>query len=297
MMDRFDAMSVLLAVVEAGSLSAAGRRLGVPLTTVSRKITDLETHLNARLLTRSSRKLDLTEAGRGFVLACKRILGDLIEAERAASGEYTIPKGDLVITAPVVFGRLHLLPVITAFLRDFPQIDITLNLADRMVHLLDDHIDLALRIGTLPDSQMKALRVGHTSRVICASPGYLAANGAPTRPEDLAAHACISFAAFENPQAWAFDALPHPMAIHPRLILNTAEAAIDAAISGLGLTRVLCYQIAAARASGKLATVLEPYQPPPVPISLVYAAQGLLPLKLRAFLDFAAPRLRTALAP
>jgi DNA-binding transcriptional LysR family regulator len=297
MMDRFDAMSVLLAVVEAGSLSAAGRRLGVPLTTVSRKITDLETHLNARLLTRSSRKLDLTEAGRGFVLACKRILGDLIEAERAASGEYTNPKGDLVITAPVVFGRLHLLPVITAFLRDFPQIDVALNLADRMVHLLDDHIDLALRIGTLPDSQMKAQRVGHTSRVVCASPGYLSAHGTPIRPEDLVAHACISFAAFENPQAWAFDTLPHPIAIHPRLILNTAEAAIDAAISGLGLTRVLCYQIAAAQASGKLATVLEPYQPQPVPISLVYAAQGLLPLKLRAFLDFAAPRLRAALAP
>ncbi len=296
-MDRFDAMSVLLAVVEAGSLSAAGRRLGVPLTTVSRKITDLEAHLNARLLTRSSRKLELTEAGRGFVQASKRILGDLIEAERIAAGEYANLQGDLVITAPVVFGRLHLLPVITAFLRDHPQIDITLNLADRVVHLIDDHIDLALRIGHLPDSALKAVRVGQTQQVVGASPDYLAARGMPQGPADLATHACISVSNLGQPQVWAFDGLPQPVAIHPRLILSTAEAAIDAAISGLGLTRVLCYQIAAARAAGKLVTVLEPYQPKPVPISLVYPGQGLLPLKLRAFLDFAAPRLRAALAP
>eukprot|EP01035_Chromulina_nebulosa_P068240 gene68240-93498_t len=159
-MDRFEAMSVLLDVVTTGSFSAAGRKLGMPLSTVSRKISELETHLNAQLLVRSSRRLSLTDTGRSYVAACQRIIDEVIEAERTAGGEYTTIRGDLVVTAPVVFGRLHVLPVIEGFLAAHPEIDVRLVLADRIVHLLDDHVDIALRLGALPDSSLVALRLG-----------------------------------------------------------------------------------------------------------------------------------------
>ena len=192
-MDRLDAMSVLLAVVEAGSLSGAGRKLGLPLSTVSRKVGDLETHLGARLLVRSNRKVSLTDAGRSYTAASKRILAEVSDAERAAAGEYSSVRGELVITAPVVFGRLHVLPVVAAFLQANPEITIRLVLADRIVHLVEDHVDLALRIGTLPDSSLSAVRLGAIRRVVCASPGYLSRRGRPMVPEDLAQHDCVTF--------------------------------------------------------------------------------------------------------
>ncbi len=186
-MDRLEAMSLLVAVAEAGSLSAAGRKLGVPLPTVSRKISDLEAHLNTRLLTRSTRKLALTDAGAAYVAAAKRILDEVSEAERAASGEHAAPRGDLVITAPVVFGRLHVLPVIAEFLTQWPEINVRLVLADRNLHLIDDHIDIAVRIGALADSALVSTRVGAVRSVVCGSPAYFAAHGAPKKPEDLSA--------------------------------------------------------------------------------------------------------------
>lgn len=297
-MDRLEAMSILLAVVEAGSLSAASRRLGTPLATVSRKISDLEKHLKVRLLTRSSRQLALTEAGRSYVAASRRILDDVGEAERAAAGEYITPKGELVVTAPIVFGRLHVLPVVSAFLKAYPDIDIRMVLSDRFVHLLDDHIDAAIRIGDLPDSSMMAVRLGTVRRVVCASPGYLEVHGAIRRPSDLAKHDCITFNALMASDSWTFvgGQGPEAVRIRSRLAVNTAEAAIDAAIAGLGVTRVLSYQIASARKPERLKVVLEKFEPPPVPVSLVYASQGQLPIKLRAFLDFATPRLKRALA-
>lgn len=297
-MDRFDAMAVLVAIVQEGNLSAAGRKLGVPLTTVSRKITDLEAHLGARLLQRSNRSVALTEAGQSYVEACRRILAQVVEAEAAASGAFTAARGELTLTAPVVFGRLHVLPVVTEFLRAYPDIDIRLMLADRMMHLQDDHVDLALRIGTLPDSSLRAVRVATVRRVVCASPGYLAAHGTPLVPEDLAQHACITFTGLGNPDRWTFAAqgADKSVTIRSRLAVTTAEAAIDAASAGLGVTRVLSYQIAAARDAGQLETILEPFEPPAVPVSLVYDGQGALPLKLRAFLDFAGPRLKERLA-
>ncbi|TCR67023.1 LysR family transcriptional regulator [Bosea sp. BK604] len=297
-MDRFEAMSVFAAVTEAGSLSAAGRRLGMPLTTVSRKMTELESHLGTRLLVRSSRQLSLTEAGRSYLAACRRILEEVGEAERAAAGEYSAPRGELVITAPIVFGRLHVLPVIAAFLRAYPEIEVRLSLADRVVHLLEDHVDLGVRIGELPDSSMVAVRVGAVRRVVCASPDYLAARGRPNRPADLAGHDIISFEGLASPDIWRFGAGKSEISvpIRPRLTVNTAEAAIDAATEGVGVTSVLSYQAADAVASGRLALLLEEFEPPPRPVSLVYAGRGLLPLKLRAFLDFAGPRLKEALA-
>ena len=296
-MDRLESMSILVAAVENGSLSAAARRLGTPLSTISRKISELETHLKTRLLNRSSRKLTLTDAGRDYVEACKRIIEEVGEAERAASGEYSAPKGDLVITAPIVFGRLHLLPVAMDFLKAYRDVDIRCVLTDRVVNLLEDNVDLAVRIGELPDSSLITTRVGSVRRVACGSPAYFARRATPNDISELAMHDCITFEGLASPDVWVFPTGKSnvSVAVHSRLVVNTAEAAIDAAVAGLGITRVLSYQVADAIQAGLLAVVLEEFEPAYSPISLVYIGQRLLPLKLRAFLDFAAPRLKARL--
>ncbi len=295
-MDRLDSMSILVAAVDAGSLSAAARKLGTPLATVSRKVSDLEAHLKTRLLTRSNRQLALTDAGRAYIAACRRILEDVGEAERAATGEYSAPKGHLTLSAPIVFGRLHVLPVVTKFLEAYPEIDIRLMLADRTMNLVEEHVDAAIRIGTLADSSMTAIKVGEIRRVVCASPGYFGKRGRPRTPADLVAHDCVTFEGLQAPEQWLFGAgkAQQAVGIHSRLAVNTAEAAIDAAVSGLGITRVFSYQVAAALEAGTMALALADFEPAPVPVSLIHAGDRLLPLKLRAFLDFAAPRLRAA---
>ena len=297
-MDRLDSMSLLIIVAAAGSLSAAARRTGTPLATVSRKISDLEAHLKTKLLNRSNRRLVPTDAGRSYIEACRRILDDIDGAERAANGEYSAPRGALTIAAPIVFGRLHVLPVVTAFLVTYPEIDIRLTLADRVSNLLEEHVDVALRIGTLPDSGLMAIRIGALRRVICGSPAYFAAFGAPHSPADLSQHACVTFEGLMSSIAWTLGTSRSPttVAIHSRLSVNTAEAAVDAAIAGLGLTRVLSYQAAQAIEDGWLTIVLQSFEPEPWPVHLVYAGGRMLPIKLRAFLDFAAPRLRDRLA-
>lgn len=296
-MNRLESMEVLLAVVDAGSLSAAGRTLGMPIATVSRKVSDLEAALKTRLLIRSTRQLTLTESGRGYVAACRRILEEVSEAERAAAGEYSAPRGELVVTAPVVFGRLHMLPVITEFLQAYPEVRVRLSLGDRIVNLLEDHVDLALRIGMLPDSGLITTQLGSVRRVVCASPEYLSRKGTPQRVQELAAHDCVSFEHFATADTWRFpeDRAEVAVPIHPRLAVSTAEAAIDAALSGLGITCVLSYQVESAVRAGGLKLILEPFEPAPLPVSLLYASQGRLPLKLRALLDFATPRLRARL--
>ena len=297
-MDRLEAMSALLAAVEAGSLSGASRKLGMPLATVSRKVSELEAHLRTRLVTRTSRRLILTDAGRSYIAACKRILDDIREAERAAAGEYSAPRGELIITAPIVFGRLHVLPVVLEFLKAYPEIDVRLTLADRIVNLQEDHVDLAVRIGELPDSSLVAMRVGSIGRVVCGSPAYFAERGTPKGPDELRKHDCITFNGLTSPEAWIFPSRKGniSVAVHSRLVVNTAEAAIDAAITGLGITRVLSYQVADAMRTGALLLALREFETPPVPISLVHAGQGRLALKLRAILDFAAPRLKARLS-
>lgn len=297
-MDRLEAMSLFVAAAESGSLSAAARHLGTPLATVSRKVSELERHLKTRLLNRSTRRLTLTDAGHAYLAACRRILEDVGDAERTAGGEYSTPTGELIITAPIVFGRLHVLPVVTAFLAAYPQVDIRLTLGDRIVQLAEDHIDLAIRIGRLPDSRMVATRVGSIRHVVCASPAYLAGHGAPKTPKDLETHSCITFEGLGSFATWTFaaDKADIPVPVRSRLRVNTAEAAIDAATAGVGMTRVLSYQIVAAVRSGALQPVLEDFEPEPWPVNLVHAGQGRLPVKLRAFLDFAGPRLRERLA-
>ncbi len=298
-MDQLEAMAILVASVETGSLTGAGRRLGAPLPTISRKITDLEAHLKTRLLIRTTRRLTLTDAGAAYIAAARRILEQVDEAERLAAGEYAAPRGDLVIAAPIVFGRLHILPIVSDFLARFDAINAHLLLSDRNMHLIDDHIDVALRIGVLPDSSLVATRVGVVRSVVCASPAYLAAHGTPGTPGELADRDGVFFDALDAGGAWRFRA-PGAAAdliapVRARLSVNTAEAAIDAAIAGVGVARVLSYQVAAAVADGRLTIILRDFERAPLDVSLIHAGQGRLPLKTRAFLDMAAPRLRQAL--
>jgi DNA-binding transcriptional LysR family regulator len=296
--DRLEGMSILVAVVDAGSLSAASRQLGIPLATVSRKVGELEAHLKTRLLNRSTRQLSLTEAGESYVASCRRILEEIGEVERAATGEYAAPKGYLVATAPLVFGQQHVVPVMASFLAHYPDIDARLLLTDRNVHFLEEHVDVAVRIGQLPDSTLVAIRIGETRPIVCASPAYLAAHGTPGTPAELANHACISFDGLTSSRAWTFCAgkSEQTVQIHSRLVTNTAESAIDAAAHGTGLTRVLSYQVADALREGRLQLVLEKFKLAPLPIHLVHAGQTPLPLKLRAFLDFMSPRLKARIS-
>jgi DNA-binding transcriptional LysR family regulator len=301
-MDRLDAMSVFAAIVEAGSLSAAARHLDMPLATVSRRLGELETHLGARLVNRSARRLSLTEAGSGYLEACRRILAQVDEAERAAAGEYAAVRGELAVAAPVAFGRLHVVPVVSAFLAAQPDIDIRLVLDDRLANLHEDAVDLAVRIGELPDSRLVARKVGSIARLVCASPEYLARRGTPRTPEELAAHDCVTFDTMLAASHWTFaapgiraragaGAAPRRVPVRSRLAVNTADAAIAAAAAGVGLTRVLSYQAAEAMQAGRLVRVLQDAEPPPIPVSIVHAVRGRLPMKIRAFIDFAASQL------
>ncbi|NGO66645.1 LysR family transcriptional regulator [Rhizobium daejeonense] len=298
MSDRLEAMSMLLSVVDEGSLSAASRKLDIPLATISRRIGGLEEHLGTRLFQRAGRGLILTETGQEYVASCRRILEDVMEAERTAAGEYRTPKGSLTITAPVVFGRLHVLPVIVEFLKVFPEIDVRLIQSDRLLDIAEEHVDLAVRIGKLAESSLIFRNLGTIRRVVCASPDYLMARGVPRSLEDLADHDCISFESLMSSRSWAFrhGSTERNAPIHSRFVVDTAEAAIDAAMAGLGLARVLSYQVHDLVAKGSLMTVLDEDERDPWPVSIVYPSRGLIPKKVRAFLDFATPRLRSRLA-
>lgn len=293
-MDRLESMSVFVAVVAAGSFSAASRQLRMPLPTVSRKVAEIESHLNAKLLVRSTRKLVLTEAGQAYVADCRRILEAVTEAERGASGQYNAPQGELSITAPIVFGRLHVVPVVTEFLRAYARVDARLLLIDRPLNLVEDRLDLAVRVGPLPDSRLVASKVGQIRRVVCASPGYLEERGTPKTPQDLLKHECVTFAGLADAGSWTFRD-HETVRVRSRLTTSTAEAAIDATLAGIGLTCTLSYQIAESVKAGRLVVVLRKFEPAPLPASLLYVRESRITAKLRAFVDFAAPRLRARL--
>jgi len=288
---------VLLAAVESGSLSKASRKLRLPLATVSRKVAELEAHLNAALLIRSAKGLELTPAGRSYVTAAKAILEQVTEAERAAAGEYTEPKGDLVVTAPIMFGRMHVLPLVTRFLAAYPDVSVGLVMTDRVAHFLDDQVDVALRIGPLPDSNLIATGLGTVRHVICASPDYLAANGIPSTPDDVARHSVVTFQSVSALSSWVFESegVEIPSSFRSRLGVNTIDAAIDAGLAGAGLIRAVSYQVVDHVRAGRLRIVMQSFEPAPRPVHLVYDAQNRLPLKLRAFVDFVVPRMRERL--
>lgn len=293
-MNRFEAMSVLLAVVDQGGFSAAARHLRMPLATVSRKVADLEALLKIRILNRTTRRVELTDQGRSYVASCRRLLADLDEAERKASGEYTAPRGQLVITAPVSFGRLHLLPIVSDFLQAYPDIDVQLLLSDRVADLLEEHIDISLRIGKLPETSMKAVKVGEVKQIVCASPDYLKRRGTPKTLRDLSKHDCITHQSLMSATAWSFlvNKRRHDIAVHSRLAVSMADAAVTAAIAGVGITRLVSYQVAAAIREGSLVPLFAQHEPAALPVHLLHSGQRIIPLKLRAFLDFATPRLR-----
>jgi len=298
-MDRLEAMAMLVQVVESGSFSAASRVLHVPLATLSRRIADLEARLGTRLLHRTTRKLTLTDAGIDYVAAARRILEQVEEAERTAASEFTEPKGELVLTAPLMFGRLHVLPIVTEFLSEHPQITVKLTLADRHVDLIADHVDMAVRIGKLPDSSMVATQVGTMRLVTCANPHLLRGKRLPRTPQELAKLPCIAIDAPAPAPQWRFhkpeNGRPFDVVVTPRLIVNTPEAAIEAATMGVGVTRLLHYQAAAAIERGELRLILTDYEPAPVPIHVLHTSRGQMPLKMRRFLDFAVPKLRATL--
>ncbi|WP_246792874.1 LysR family transcriptional regulator [Burkholderia perseverans] len=299
-MDRLEAMTMLLAAVETGSLSAAARELGVPVPTLTRKVTDLEEQLGTRLLIRTTRKLTLTDAGIGYVASARRILDLVHEQEREACGEFTAPRGELVITTSVLFGKRYVLPEIMDFLALFPDINVKMLQSDRHIDLVDAHVDLAVRIGKLADSTMIATRVGSLRPMVCASPALLAAQGVPRTPADLLRMPSVMFNGPMLSPDWTFR-LPESgelstVAVKPRLQVATPDSAVEAAVRGVGVTQLLSYHVADALASGKLRAVLTHYECEPVPVHLVHVSRNLMPLKLRRFIDFIAPRLRAALA-
>jgi DNA-binding transcriptional LysR family regulator len=298
-MDRLEAMSVLLTVVEEGSLSAGARKLNAALPTISRKVADLERHLGTQLLIRTARRVELTEAGSAYVAASRRIIEQVEEAEREAAGEYLMPRGELTLTAPVMFGRRHVLPVAAEFLEAHPNITMRIHLADKNISITEEHVHIAVRIGELTDNTFKATRVGSVSRVVCANPRYIEKRGRPTTPGELAQHDTIPIAGFADSQVWNFmhDGTTVAAELKPRMVVNMPEAALDAALAGLGIARLLSYQVADELKAGTLVPLLEDWAPPASPVSLVYPSQGILPLKLRAFLNWTAPRLRARLAP
>lgn len=296
-MDRLEAMSVIIAVTEAGSISAASRRLKSPVATVSRKVAELESRLKAQLFQRTSRRIILTAAGRSYIDACKRIIGQVDDAEREVSGEYRAPKGELAVTTPWGLGHTHVLPLAVEFLKAYPEISLRHVFDDRVVNTTEENIDVAVRVGGLPDSNMIATRVGSIRIVVCASPAYLKARGTPKQIGDLAQHDCLGIDDHAMPTAWKFvrgrRATVAP--IRSRLCVNTSEAAVLAAIEGAGLARVMSYKIDAAKRAGKLAIVLEKFEPEPLPVHILYRPRKPVPLKLRAYLNWMTPRLKARL--
>jgi DNA-binding transcriptional LysR family regulator len=294
-MDRFEAMGLLIETVEAGSMSAAGRKLGVPLPTLSRKLADLEEHLGVRLLIRSTRRLELTEEGATYLAASRRILEEVGEAERQAGGEYVTPRGTLLVTAPVSFGRRHVLPIIGDYLAEHPEVSVRLNLSDQHLDLVGDHVDLAVRIGVLPDSQLVARRIGDMRWVIVGSPALLDVHGVPAQPQDLQRWPCVGVDNIQLASWWRFrkpgDRSDHTVAVRPRFAVNSGEGAVDGAVAGMGLTQTMLYQAAPAIADGRLRIVLSDWEAAPLPLSIVYTGQGRMPMKTRSLLDFASPRL------
>ena len=300
-MDRLDAMAAFVAAVDRGSLAAAARELSYSPATVTRAITSLEDRLGAQLLHRTSRALRLTALGETYLATCRQVLEELQHAENGAAADVSTARGLLTITAPVLFGRLKVRPVLDRFLDDNPAVHARLVLLDRVVNMLDEGIDVATRLAHLPDSGLHATHLGEVRRVVCASPAYVARQGRPNSPADLVDHACImSNEAAAEP--WSFAQEPatrrralRAVAIRPRLIVNAAAVAIDSALDGHGITRVMSYQVAADVAAGRLILLLQAFEPPPIPVHFVMQADRSITAKLRAFINFAAPLLRSEL--
>jgi DNA-binding transcriptional LysR family regulator len=297
-LDRIDGWTTFAAVAEARSFAAAARRLGRSPAAVTRAVAALEQRLGARLLNRTTRAVALTDVGARALDATRRALAAFEELEGVAATERQEARGRLGVTAPVVFGRLHVLPVVETFLRDHPAVTVQLVLLDRVVSLVDEGLDVAVRLGDLPDSSLRAIRVGEVRRGVYASPKYLRANGTPRTPQGLARHACVACSALTPvPDRWTFerDGRSFVVPVSSRLVVNTAEAAIDAAVAGLGPTCVLSYQVDAHVRSGRLERILGTFEPPAVPVQVVMPAGRFVTPIVRAFVERSVEALRATL--
>ncbi|MFM0223881.1 LysR family transcriptional regulator [Paraburkholderia dipogonis] len=295
-MDRIDAMKVFVATLDEGSLAGASRRLGRSPAAVSRAIAFLEEHVGTALLHRTTRTIKLSEAGERYAAACRRILTDLEEADLLIAGERSAPRGLLTITAPVAAGQDMLQPIIDEFVDHYPAVSVRLNMLDRPVSLIDEGMDLALRIAHLPDSTLVAIPVGEVRRVVAASPRYLAKHPPITEPADLAQHQIISMTHF-GLDSWSFpppngSTIPRVVQFTPRFIVNSIQAAVASAVAGHGVTRMFSYHVAEQVKDGSLKIVLSDNEPAPLPVHLLTPHGRLAVPKVRAFVDFAAPRLR-----
>ncbi len=292
-MDRFHEMQVFLAVAEEEGFAAAARRLNTSPPSVTRAIAAMEQRIGTQLLARTTRSLHLTEAGQRYLEDCRRILAELDEAEEAAAGSYSIPGGQLTVTAPVLFGELYVAPVLGDYLDRFPLVSINALLVDRVVNMTDEGVDVAVRIGHLHQSGQQAIKVGEVRRVVCASPAYLDQHGRPQRPEQLREAKLVTSSSSQRGSEWTFIDAGQPLKvpIDPRLVVTANNAAINLARLGWGMTRVLSYQVAAAVAAGELELVLEDFEPAPLPIHVVFQQNGRVPAKVNTFVDFLSQRL------
>ncbi|HEY2212553.1 MAG TPA: LysR family transcriptional regulator [Bradyrhizobium sp.] len=286
-MDRIDAMQAFVAVADLQGFAPAARKLGLSPSGVTRLIAALEDHLGARLLQRTTRSLTLTDVGARYLERIRQILADVEEAEGSAQDERTRPGGRLVVSAPVGFGRLHVSAVMSAYLTRYPEVSGELRLSDQIINLIEDGVDLAIRIGHLADSSLVARHVGEMRRIVVASSGYLKQRGEPDTPKAIASHQTIQFGATAASPDWRFveDGREVRVACTPRFTTNSAAAAIQYAEQGGGLTRVLAYQAAEAIKAGRLRIVLEKFEQPPLPIHIVYPTSRLLSAKIRTFID------------
>ncbi len=294
-MDRFQTMAAFVAVAEENGFAPAARRLGMSAPSVTRAVSALEARLGARLLFRTTRTVGLTEAGRRYLADCRRILAEVADADRQAAGIHDAPSGRVTVTASLLFGRDILMPLLLDLLDRHPALSVTTLFVDRVVHLMNEGIDVAIRIAELPDSGLSAVRVGQVRPVLCASPAYLAARGRPEAPEDLGDHETIEFMHLASGGGWSFRHEGQGRAVRTgsRLLVNSADAAILAAESGRGITRVLSYMIAGQRAGGTLETLLDDYAPPPLPIHVVHKEAGQTSARVRAVVDHLVEHLRS----
>jgi DNA-binding transcriptional LysR family regulator len=299
MSDRVASMQTFVRAVDGGSLSAAARALGKSLAAVSRTVTQLEERLGVRLLHRSTRKLTLTEAGTSYYDSAKRLLAEIEEAELSLGGRIAAPRGTLTVTAPLLFGRLHVAPVITEMLEGNRDVAADLLLVDRNVSLVEEGIDVAVRIGRLDDSALVARLLGVVPRVVCASPAYLRRRGTPSLPDELRQHECLRFSGLTPSREWPFlrDGKEVRVAVGGRFSCNVGEPAIDAARAGFGMVMALGYQVADDLAAGSLVRVLQAFETSPLPVNAVYHSPRLMAARVRVFLDLLTLRIPQRLAP
>ncbi len=293
-MDKFNLISIFIAVVDTNGFAAAARKLNISPPAVTRAINELEAQLNVRLLARTTRKVRVTDAGARYVEDCRKIIAELSEADESVGGSHGAPRGRLTLTAPVLFGSKFVTPIVAEYLQTYPEVSASCLFLDRIVNMMDEGIDVAIRIGELPDSSMQAIRVGQVRRVICAAPGYLKKHGIPRKPDDLQNHFIISANSTNSSPEWTLmeDGVAHVIRLQSRFTTSTNDSAITAALGGFGLTRLLSYQIADFLRDGQLKTVLSQYEPPALPIHVVHREGRHASKKARAFIDLAVERLR-----